>query len=358
MEYVRYFCCRCKEPKETDYGYELLSLDSEEPWSLSCDKLDEWFDANLKEGTESCEAFRKAALTVYEDIGWMYTRGWIPYKCDKFILGGSVGKRTMLSDHSDVDLVVFISTDHLKPISSYPSPKDYTAKLKQVIDGFARAMESVGMEVIRCDDFLVCFETKVGQKIMRVDLLPTASNGEREKVYREMFQLTKLAKSTAEYSASLVEYQRKFVANKPEAVRELICLVKHWACTKLPEELQKSYPLELITIHHWEEAGGPADFSKAQGLKAVLCALANLKKERKYWKDYYGKDLALKSMKSQGMKNPLVLDPANPMNNVCAVYHRRDNMQRIEQVAEETLRTPLLKNVRIRSKWRRDISYA
>ena len=78
------------------------------------------------------------------------------------------------------------------------------------------------------------------------------------------------------YSASLAEHQLSFVGNQPRYVKELVRLVKYWAKEYLPGYLQNSYGLELITIHLWEKAGKPVEFSKAQGLKRVLRALTRL----------------------------------------------------------------------------------
>ena len=78
------------------------------------------------------------------------------------------------------------------------------------------------------------------------------------------------------YSSSLAEHQLSFVGNQPGYVKELVRLVKYWANDYLPVYLQKSYRLELITIHLWEKAGKPVQFSKAQGLKNVLLVLTRL----------------------------------------------------------------------------------
>ena len=104
------------------------------------------------------------------------------------------------------------------------------------------------------------------------------------------------------YSASLVKYQRDFVGDQPGYVKELIRLVKYWAYTQLPKNLQKSYPLELITIYCWEEAGSPARFSKAQGLKAVLQILTNLGRLRHYWQELYSAELAEAAISKLGLR--------------------------------------------------------
>ena len=95
------------------------------------------------------------------------------------------------------------------------------------------------------------------------------------------------------YSTSFVQHRRRFVENKPDHVKELIRLVKYWASRFLPKKLQKSYPLELITIYLWEKAGKPSALSKAQGLRSVLEVLTNLDSLRVYWSYMAGVDYQL-----------------------------------------------------------------
>ena len=105
------------------------------------------------------------------------------------------------------------------------------------------------------------------------------------------------------YSASLAEHQLAFVKKQPGYVKELIRLVKYWANDYLPEHLQKSYRLELITIHLWQAAGEPLKFSKAQGLKNVLKVLTNLMALRVYeWNYIYDAGLAQTAITQLGMR--------------------------------------------------------
>ena len=46
---------------------------------------------------------------------------------------------------------------------------------------------------------------------------------------------------------------------------------------------------------------------------------------------------------------PYVIDPANPTNNL---YARVDCWDEVKKVAEETMRKPLLRDVRVTANWR------
>ena len=92
-------------------------------------------------------------------------------------------------------------------------------------------------------------------------------------------------------SPSLVHRQVQFVKEQPGNVKELIRLVKYWASRFLPKYLQKSYPLELITIYLWEKAGKPERrLNKAQGLRSVLEVLTKLDRLRVSWKYMHNDD--------------------------------------------------------------------
>ena len=92
------------------------------------------------------------------------------------------------------------------------------------------------------------------------------------------------------YSASFVQYRKRFVKEQPGHVKELIRLVKYWASRFLPKYLKKSYPLELITIYRWEKAGKPRYLDKAQGLRSVLEVLTKLDRLRVSWKYMHNDD--------------------------------------------------------------------
>ncbi|XP_038076657.1 2'-5'-oligoadenylate synthase 1A-like [Patiria miniata] len=262
---------------------------------------------------------------------------------DVIFQGGSLGKDTMLADYSDVDLVAFVNPPDLEPISEYWSPRDYKNQLKTVIKEFEDSLfELPSVTIIRSNEYLVNFAVKVGKRTVSVDLLPTANNDHPD-VYSEMMNQTSSHQERGFYSASFVEKQRDFVIDQPDDVRNLIRMVKYWAYTRLPKRLQKSYPLELITIYCWEKAGEPESFEIVEGLKAVLEVLESQPwKRRKFWTDYYSKDFALDIIKTLGMKYPVMLDPANPTNNVLTVYQQGDNMKKIQNAARTTLQTPLL----------------
>ncbi|XP_038044267.1 2'-5'-oligoadenylate synthase 1A-like [Patiria miniata] len=259
----------------------------------------------------------------------------------------------MLADYSDIDLVAFVNPPDLEPISEYRLPEDYQNQLKTVIEDLKDSLcELPSVTINRTDAFLVNFDVQVGTRTVSVDLLPTANNDHSD-VYSEMMNQTLSHRERGFYSASFVKKQMDFVSKQPNIVKDLIRMVKYWAYTCLPKRLQKSYPLELITIYCWEKAGKPERFKLVEGLKAVLLVLGRQRwKRRKFWPDYYSKDMALHAIKTLDMKWPVMLDPANPTNNVLYVYQQGDNMKELQNAARKTLQTRLLRDARVRSRWK------
>ena len=126
-----------------------------------------------------------------------------------------------------------------------------------------------------------------------------------EQLYKEIIGCT--TRDRSYYSAGLVEYQVDFVKGQPAIVKNLIRLVKYWRKTCIEDKsagktrLPSSYPLELITIHCWEEAGEPNPFDIRVGFKAVLQQLVDNRHIHVCWYKYYNKALANKGIEGMTM---------------------------------------------------------
>ncbi|KAM7442449.1 2 5 oligoadenylate synthetase [Porites harrisoni] len=80
------------------------------------------------------------------------------------------------------------------------------------------------------------------------------------------------------------------------------------------------------------------------GFKAVIEALKDHQRLRVSWGDYYREDL----IPSRLLQGPYVFDPANPTNNL---YADVDSWGEVREVAEDTLRKPLLCDVQVTDNW-------
>ena len=110
------------------------------------------------------------------------------------------------------------------------------------------------------------------------------------------------------YSAHFVDLQVEFVKGQLPIVKDLIRLVKYWRKTCIIKDTRKtrlphSYPLELITIHCWEEAGKPESFDKRAGFKAVLKQLVKNCHIDVRWYKYYREALARRGINGMEEKN-------------------------------------------------------
>ena len=116
-----------------------------------------------------------------------------------------------------------------------------------------------------------------------------------------------MKRKTDFYSAHFVDLQVEFVKGQVTIVKDLIRLVKYWRKTCIKEtrksRLPHSYPLELITIHCWEEAGKPKSFDIWAGFKAVLEQLVKNCHIDVRWYKYYCEALARRGINGMEEKN-------------------------------------------------------
>ncbi|XP_071804972.1 2'-5'-oligoadenylate synthase 1A-like [Asterias amurensis] len=320
---------------------QIRQMTRSHPWNSSDPKdLQQYFDSDIQTGTSKFDKACRAAIdkvvtSIQNDPSILNS---------KVVKGGSLGKGTMVKDISDTDLVVFMNEPALGPVAK-SGPNGYQEQLDEVLKRLeANAKKLAGVTNIKRKKYLLSFTIQVrgrSQGLPRsvdVDLVPTADNissfsGDSSHMFNKMQQSSPGAREY--YSPSLVEDQREFVKKQPTAVKSLIRMVKVWADQCLPESLRKSYPLELLTIHMWERAGSPKSFKLERGFRCVIAILPYLHNQLKpvYWN--HSKNQARTAIRA--MTNPIVLDPANPTNNVFKLYHDPVNKKDLARASSMTL---------------------
>ena len=117
-----------------------------------------------------------------------------------------------------------------------------------------------------------------------------------------------LSVEKAYYSAHFVSLQVEFVGVQPSLVKDLIRLVKYWRKTCIDDKsigkktrLPSSYPLELITIACWENAGSKPSFDIRAGFNAVLQQLVDYCHIHVVWYKYYNKAVAKRGITGMTM---------------------------------------------------------
>ena len=82
----------------------------------------------------------------------------------------------MVKDLSDVDLVAFINPPYLKPVATL-GKKCYEETLSSIISDLKKALSKLqNVTEIDSDIYVVKFKINVGQRCLKVDLLPTTDN--------------------------------------------------------------------------------------------------------------------------------------------------------------------------------------
>ena len=98
-----------------------------------------------------------------------------------------------------------------------------------------------------------------------------------------------------------------------------------------------SYFFELVVIHHWEtKLKRQNGFKLFPALKGVLTELTRPEVINVVWTDNYSREDVDRSL----IDFPLVLDPANPTNNV-AKFGAPHVWHRLKEAAREALDEPL-----------------
>ncbi|XP_071804973.1 2'-5'-oligoadenylate synthase 1A-like [Asterias amurensis] len=319
---------------------ELIRKMTESPpwiWNSSDSKdLQGYFADDIQDGTSEFDKACRAAIaevvtSIQNDPSILHS---------KVVKGGSLGKGTMVKDISDVDLVVFMNEPAMEPVDKV-GPTRYQEQLNEVLKQLKKHVDLrlSGVTNIQLKQYLLSFTIQVQGRSVDVDLVPTADNSSSFSDSSHMFNKMQQSSPGAReyYSPSLVKDQVEFVKKQPTAVKSLIRMVKVWAGQCLPESLRKSYPLELLTIHMWERAGSPKSFKLARGFRCVITIFTSYCKylQPVNWTNYYSEEQARTAM--TGMEKPIVLDPANPTNNVFKLYHDLVSKKDLARAASMTV---------------------
>ncbi|XP_077995522.1 2'-5'-oligoadenylate synthase 1A-like isoform X2 [Glandiceps talaboti] len=274
------------------------------------------------------------------------------YSVNRVVKCGSFGKGTQVKGFADVDCVVILNDiNDLRTLKH--DGRDILDKLKELVQVNWQAT----VEIDRLTRFSAQFDMLVHREKMKVDLLPTFDvlrQNTLAEVYRHLMSSSGLDKQF--HSAALCEYQVEFIKKQPARVKNLVRLIKYWNKMVVKKAVSlgsksrypTSYPMELITIHVWEKAGKPSSFDMAMAFKAVLHRLTNYQTIRAVWYDNYDAGMASKGM--MGMRSPILLDPANPTNNVFSAS-TPDALNHVAEIAKETMKKPLLRDVNVSWPW-------
>ncbi|XP_006811957.1 2'-5'-oligoadenylate synthase 2-like [Saccoglossus kowalevskii] len=289
-----------------------------------------------------------------------YLQHNVGYSVNRVVKSGSFGKGTQVKDSADLDCIMVIN--ELNGLD------DLLHRSRTIIgnlkNGVEKASWAYSIQNVKTTRFAVQFDvtTKADGKTntMSVDLLPTfdalgqhSSQDQRYRAYNEA--MTYIGSDKVNYySVALGQLQVDFVRGQPTRVKNLIRLVKYWRKEVMLKKANRdfmyptSYPMELITIYTWQNAGKQASFDMAEAFKAVLMRLMNYSSLDIAWYENYNQALAAQA-KSK-MTRPILLDPANPTNNVFSLSNP-PALEHMSELARDTMQKPLLRGVSINYPW-------
>ncbi|XP_028407251.1 2'-5'-oligoadenylate synthase 3-like isoform X1 [Dendronephthya gigantea] len=258
---------------------------------------------------------------------------------DKIVKGGSLGKGTAVKGRCDIDLVMVLNEveDAAELKENLPTIiNDVIGKLRQ-----NRAKLAIIPNSLTNARFLVKFSVQGEHGKIDVDLLPTFKVTDLQSLYRKMKTDTH---NKEYYSVALAEQQVDFFDDCPTKVKSLIRLVKYWKKKMVPDfssgrRIPNSYLMELIIIHLWEENTDRDErFKTLKAFHGVMKTLNEYQSLNVIWTENYRiTDIPYHVRCTR----PLVMDPANPMNNVCEPFV----WEEISMAAKEVLESPMMYGV-------------
>ncbi|XP_046328851.1 2'-5'-oligoadenylate synthase 2-like [Haliotis rufescens] len=259
--------------------------------------------------------FRQQCDRVVERVTY-FLQHHTPLSVSMVVRGGSLGRSTNVHGQSDVDLVVFI-----KDVNSV---QQLEAKMENILHNLHNAFkrhwtEFAGtLEFEPRSDRCLHFKLSCGASdhIHNVDILP-AYNILGVKTCLEAFNemKDKTEKQRRFYSPCFILEQKELVKTATVKIKNLVRLVKYWAnkVVSRQRKVMRSYFLEIVVISLWKNRGSPSDFNTNDWFKDVMTQLADLTSLRILWPERFNVALYYDINET---KNPVVLDPANPYNNL------------------------------------------
>ncbi|XP_004379059.1 2'-5'-oligoadenylate synthase-like protein isoform X1 [Trichechus manatus latirostris] len=255
----------------------------------------------------------------------------------KVLKVGSFGNGTVLRNAAEVELVVFLSC-----FCSFQEEARYHQAVLRLIrkklwrcqDLLALGLEDMWVARGVPDALVFTLQTKGIVGLITITIVPAykalgplASNLQPPPdVY---VSLIKAHGYPGNFSPSFSELQRNFVKHRPTKLKSLLRLVKHWYLqyvkAKCPRaNLPPLYALELLTVYAWE-MGTQEDenFRLDEGLTTVMELLQAYEFVCIYWTKYYAfQNLVIENFvrKQLQKERPIILDPADPTQNVAEGY--------------------------------------
>ncbi|XP_059510975.1 2'-5'-oligoadenylate synthase-like protein 2 isoform X1 [Stegostoma tigrinum] len=263
------------------------------------------------------------------------------FKVIRAVKGGSSGKGTALRNGSDADLVVFLSC--------FQSFQEQRNTRQEILEEIQEVLKTCAVSIAyEISDISISFtqnsnippkslsfavKSRKNSSSVNFDVLPAfdvleGSYDASEAHLKLMEFVSEYGDPCGEFSACFTELQRKFVKQRDEKLKDLIRLLKHWYKEYVKprkselapgERLPAKYAVELLTIYAWEQGSRNERFITAEGFRTVLELICSYQNLHIYWTDNYNVNnqvIANFLVKKLRGSRPIILDPADPTNNV------------------------------------------
>ncbi|XP_032240839.1 2'-5'-oligoadenylate synthase 1A isoform X2 [Nematostella vectensis] len=340
-------CHMAKQHRRDLRGGKMLRAHVQDPFSgrsMDTAELNKYITENLRASDTLKDHASEALDAIFKKI-----QEDDKLQIRELVKAGSLAKGTALKDSSDLDCVMIMN--------GIETVADLKKKLPDIQEQVSACLRNPPpawkIEDLWNSRFAVQFKFKMKHWLhgeVEVDLLPTfqadvESYEGRRKLYSQMHR-EKGKDILKYYSAAACKLQRDFIKELPSNVKDLILLVKKWR--KNYQLGLSSYFMELVVVHEWQKAKKPERFDTKKGFKAIMEALYNYEELYAMWDKYYEKkDVPREIIQTR----PLVLDPANPTNNLCEGI-AQEKWDELEEAAKMTLDSPFLQSTHVTPNWK------
>lgn len=262
------------------------------------------------------------------------------FKIDRVGVFGSIKKKTSIKVDFDFDCVVYVN-DVLPPYEKLVD--DVSSLYEKVIDDFENVLILAENWYMKIDISRSPNSIRVMIDNVKYDIVPAINfsqnpREQRDQVIKRIKQLKYPARQGYKFSSSMDETQAEFIRDQSEFAHNFIRLAKFWNKTLFVKGnfSGRSYMIEVMALHAAkEEERTFSTVSILTAFRKFLESMKNLNSVMIVFEKYYKiGDVDEYILKQR----PLVLDPANPYNNLAYPFIKTYQIRKsFEKFATETI---------------------
>jgi hypothetical protein len=219
----------------------------------------------------------------------------LPLPITSIFLSGAAGKGVSLAGSNSVDVVVFLDKvpDH-----------GHGAWVPPILTQMQRVLKVKlpSATELAVSDHCVHFSFEGAS----INLYPTSQFSSTETMYDTIIKYP-----NGWYDAATAHQQVEFIKGQSSAVKSIIRIAQTW--NNASPRPVSSYLIELLSVYACTPKTSGASFEPLSALSRLFETISDFENVRIFWERFYPMSIVPASVFRE---QPLVLDPANPVNNM------------------------------------------